>query len=204
MKRFILIYALSFGLVLLLAAGCMVFFRGDFVLNSPAHHEAVNEVGEPLAIGEEWQESNLFTLKVSSVTERAWNEPEFALESYEKFRLQNYRIYDICFEYGNLNYSGYEQNGKRQMGLFFDVFGVGYNALNEKIMPIPLDAHTTGLFRSDDFGELGSGMKVEDNHYIVFAKPEVSAIAIHFTTYIDDTEHTLEKNYEFDLETVSQ
>ena len=204
MKRFILIYALSFGLVLLLAAGCMVFFRGDFVLNSPAHHEAVNEVGEPLAICEEWQESNLFTLKVSSVTERAWNEPEFALESYEKFRLQNYRIYDICFEYGNLNYSGYEQNGKRQMGLFFDVFGVGYNALNEKIMPIPLDAHTTGLFRSDDFGELGSGMKVEDNHYIVFAKPEVSAIAIHFTTYIDDTEHTLEKNYEFDLETVSQ
>ena len=62
MKRFILIYALSFGLVLLLAAGCMVFFRGDFVLNSPAHHEVVNEVGEPLTIGEEWQESNLFTL----------------------------------------------------------------------------------------------------------------------------------------------
>ena len=204
MKRFILIYALSFGLVLLLAAGCMVFFRGDFVLNSPAHHEVVNEVGEPLTIGEEWQESNLFTLKVSSVTERAWNEPEFALKSYEKFRLKNYRIYDICFEYGNLNYSGYEQNGKRQMGLFFDVFGVGYNALNEKIMPIPLDAHTTRLFRSDDCGELGSGMKVEDNHYIVFAKPEVSAIEIHFTTYIDDTEHTLEKNYEFDLETVSQ
>ncbi len=196
MKRFAVIYVISLSLVILFAVGWKAFLNSGFTLNSPANHEVVNEVGETLAIGEEWKEGDLLTLRVQSVDERAWSEPEFALEKYDAFRLQHYRIYDVCFEYEALNYSGYDDRGQQQRGLFFDVFAIGCDEHHEKVQPIPLDAHTTGLFRENDQGE-ASGMKSTDNHYIVFAKPEVSAIEIHFATYINDTEHTLEKNFGF-------
>ena len=118
-RDFVLSFLCLLSPFLLAAVGLFVFGIGYWMLaaakgmNTPAEMRIVNAVGEPLRVGETWQEQGLFSLTVESIQEISWDDallaayPAEAREEFPTYRDQQYKVYDVNFSFANIGYEGY-------------------------------------------------------------------------------------------------
>lgn len=109
LKVLLIFIGILLGLITLLGIALLLFgkwYNATYALPYP-DLEVINDMGEPLAIGEQWVEEDLFTFAVTGVTEISWSGeyPDFGVDT-QNAEENNYRIFDFSLEFANINYPG--------------------------------------------------------------------------------------------------
>ncbi len=161
-----------------------------FLLITPKEAVIVNEVGEPLTVGECWEQDELFSLTVTDISKIDWDSAGLdkylaeknAKDVYQAQREAGYHIYDIGFTCTNHNYTGYTDRFERgkpyKEGLSFGIGIEGEVNLQKEIQritrwPLPI-------------APIKPGQTAEDNHIIVLVSPQIEELTVSFTVRQED------------------
>jgi len=154
----------------------------------PSEAVIVNEIGDPLLVGDCWKQDDLFSLTVTGISEIDWDNVALdkylatkdAKHVYQTERETGYRIYDICFSSTNMNYAGYtdrfEQGKPYKEGLWFGISIDGELNSEKKVKKI-----TDSLIVPIKLGQT-----VDDKHIIVLAEPKIEEITLVFIVRQED------------------
>lgn len=177
-----------FVFMLLLLAIVIICITVYLLLVVPEEPVIVNEIGDPLMVGDCWKQDDLFSLTVTGIREIDWDNAALdkylvtkdAKRVYQTEREAGYRIYDICFSSTNMNYAGYtdrfERGNPYKEGLCFGISIDGELNGEKKVKMI-----TDSLIIPIKLGQT-----VNDKHIIVLAEPEIEEIILVFTVHQED------------------
>lgn len=172
--------------VLLVVVGAVIAVISVWMNFPPGGNLVINEVGEPLAIGESWEQEDLFTVTVDSVGVVGWDSPLLTAEQRETQALQDYQaqgweLYDICFTVSNHRYLGYtdwyRQSKPLVKGLQFWLEVRAYDAQGETLSVVALDKYQR-------YPEPALQMEStsEDNHCLLAIAPQAAKLDVELMT----------------------
>ncbi|WP_312653945.1 hypothetical protein [Aminipila sp.] len=183
------------------------FLNGCFPLNTPREYTLANDVGEPLDVGQTWNEEGKFNVTVNDITEVPLTNLDISKEDLKYYRTNDkiVKALDIQFDFENINYSSFkEDGGKIRKGLFFYLKALGYDDKGNLVNPVPLESTSDGVFNYP-YGEnditIGKSSRV--NHYVVLIADEVKKVKINFSTYKDSEDYRYEKNFAYEVSSIS-
>lgn len=176
-------------------------------LNTPREYTLANKVGEPLDVGQTWNEEGKFNVTVKAITELPLTKLDISKEDLKYYRTKEkiVKALDIQFDFENINYSSFkEDSGKIREGLFFYIHALGYDEKDNLVNPVPLESISQGVFHyPSGENDITIGKNSKDNHYVVLITDEVKKVKIKLSTYKDSEDYRYEKNYIYDVSSIS-
>ena len=183
------------GTPLLICLGIIIYAYAT----NPTGSMVVNEVGEPLNVGDQWQQADLYSVTLHEVKEIDGNitdqgalEVEQIRQSIDMHTANGDRVYDLRFSVKNDNYQGYrdiyQENTpfKKGMHLRIQVYACDRNEIMFSTETI-YESHAPDQ-------PIYVRETLENAHYLVAVRSEAEKIIIHFTLDKEATpEETLEE-----------